>query len=183
MGSGSGLDSATWGIAQGGGDALGPAGGHPPGAGVDHAEHRQHHGRLSACGARGQRHAGAVGYRGASPRSTRFATVRRACEAALTRMYPGRNAQPEPAVFDITYGTEAVPSAIFPSVMGEIRLFVAEYAFGVSARAALLRLEDLILYFLRVHTRDDSPRRYRLAYKMSPVLWGSLPSRFRGQII
>src|SRR5262249_11424048 len=35
----------------------------------------------------------------------------------------------------------------------------------------------------RVPTSDDSPGRYRLAYKMSPVLRGSLLSRFRGQLI
>ena len=42
-----------------------------PGAGVDHADHRQHHGLLSDCGARGQRHAGAVGCCVVSTRSIR----------------------------------------------------------------------------------------------------------------
>src|SRR5262249_33160285 len=73
----------------GGGDALGPAGGHPPGAGGHHADASQHHGFLSAGGACGQRHAGSVGE---CVESTQSDKVRRACEAVMTSTYPRRMA-------------------------------------------------------------------------------------------
>ena len=47
----------------GGGDALGPAGGHRPGARVHYADGGQHHGRLPYGGACGECHAGTVGGR------------------------------------------------------------------------------------------------------------------------